>query len=59
MPKRIGILGASGSVGGALAVHILRAQLLEAADQSLLVGRGELATEWKLLNMGADFNGCV
>jgi malate dehydrogenase len=54
MPKRIAILGASGSVGGALAVHILRAQLLEAADQLLLVGRGELATERKLLNMRAD-----
>jgi malate dehydrogenase len=54
MPKRIAILGASGSVGNALAAHILRAQLLEPADQLLLVGRGVLATERKLLGIRTD-----
>src|SRR5580704_4900574 len=54
MAKRIAILGASGSVGGALAAHMLRARSLEPADQLLLVGHGVLATERKLLNMRAD-----
>jgi hypothetical protein len=54
MPKRIAILGASGSVGGVLAPHILRAQLLEPADRLLLVGHGLLATERKLLKMRTD-----
>ena len=54
MPKRIAILGASGTVGTALAAHILRAQLLEPADQLLLVGRGVLATERKLLSTRTD-----
>jgi malate dehydrogenase len=54
MPRRIAILGASGSVGSALAVHILRARLLEPADQLLLVGRGVLATERKLLSTRID-----
>jgi len=54
MPKRIAILGASGSVGSALAAHILRAKLLEPADQLLLVGRGVLATERKLLGIRTD-----
>jgi malate dehydrogenase len=54
MPRRIAILGASGSVGNALAAHILRAQLLEPQDQLLLVGHGALATERKLLSMRAD-----
>jgi malate dehydrogenase len=54
MPKRIAILGASGSVGGTLAAHILRAGLLEPADQLLLAGHGVLATEGKLLSMRAD-----
>ncbi|HYZ85597.1 MAG TPA: hypothetical protein VE621_14395 [Bryobacteraceae bacterium] len=54
MPRRIAILGASGSVGGALATHILRARLLEPADQLLLVGHGVLATEQKLLSTRAD-----
>src|SRR5215469_15128720 len=54
MPKRIAILGASGTVGTALAAHILRAKLLEPADQLLLVGRGVLATERKLLGIRTD-----
>jgi malate dehydrogenase len=53
-PRRIAILGASGSVGGALATHILRARLLEPQDQLLLVGHGVLATERKLLSMRTD-----
>jgi malate dehydrogenase len=54
MPRRIAILGASGSVGGALAAHILRAELLEPADQLSLAGHGVPATEGKLLSMRAD-----
>jgi malate dehydrogenase len=54
MSRRIAILGASGSVGSALAVHILRARLLEPQDQLLLVGHGVLATERKLLSMRVD-----
>jgi len=54
MAKRIAILGASGLVGAALAGHILRAQLLEPADQLLLVGHSALVTAGKLLNMRAD-----
>src|SRR4051794_34402588 len=50
MSRRIAILGASGSVGGALAVHLLRARLLEASDQLLLVGHGVHTTEQKLLS---------
>jgi malate dehydrogenase len=54
MPRRIAILGASGAVGSALAVHILRARLLEPADRLLLVGRGEPASERRLLSMRVD-----
>jgi malate dehydrogenase len=54
MSRRIAILGASGSVGSALAAHILRARLLEPQDQLLLVGHGVLATERKLLSMRVD-----
>ena len=54
MSKRIAILGASGLVGSALAAHVLRAHLLEPADQLLLVGRGVLATERKLLGTRTD-----
>jgi malate dehydrogenase len=54
MPRRIAILGASGSVGAALAAHILRARLLEPQDQLLLVGHGVRATERKLLSMRVD-----
>jgi malate dehydrogenase len=52
--RRIAILGASGSVGAALAAHILRSRLLEPQDQLLLVGHGVLATERKLLSMRVD-----
>lgn len=54
MPRRIAILGASGSVGSALAVHILRARLLEPSDQLLLVGHGVHTTEQKLLSTRID-----
>jgi malate dehydrogenase len=54
MSRRIAILGASGSVGGALAVHILRSRLLEPADRLLLVGHGVLTTERKLLSTRVD-----
>src|ERR1700757_2988003 len=54
MPRQIAIIGASGAVGSALAIHMLRSRLLEPADQLLLVGRGELATEQRLLSMRVD-----
>src|SRR3954463_3424197 len=54
MSRRIAILGASGSVGSTLAVHILRSHLLEPADKLLLVGHGVLATERKLLSTRID-----
>jgi malate dehydrogenase len=54
MARRIAILGASGLVGSALAVHILRSHLLEPADRLLLVGHGVLATERKLLSIRVD-----
>src|SRR5215470_14960654 len=54
MSRRIAILGASGSVGSALAAHILRARLLEPADRLLLVGHGTPANERKLLCMRTD-----
>jgi malate dehydrogenase len=54
MPRRIAIVGASGSVGSALSAHILRARLLEREDELLLVGRGVLATERKLLATRTD-----
>ena len=54
MSKRVAILGASGSVGSALAVHILRSHLLEPSDKLLLVGHGILATERKLLSTRID-----
>jgi malate dehydrogenase len=54
MSKRVAILGASGSVGSALAVHILRSHLLEPADKLLLVGHGVLTTERKLLGTRID-----
>lgn len=54
MSRRIAILGASGSVGGALAIHILRSRLLEPGDKLLLVGHGVVKTERKLLSTRID-----
>src|ERR1700740_3204707 len=54
MPRRIAILGASGSVGSALVVNILPARLREPADQLLLVGHGAPASERRLLSMRID-----
>ena len=54
MPRRIAILGASGSVGSSLAVHLLRSRLLEPADTLLLVGHGVLKTDRKLLSTRID-----
>lgn len=54
MSRRIAILGASGSVGSTLAVHILRSRLLEPTDKLLLVGHGVLKTERKLLSTCID-----
>lgn len=54
MSRRIAILGASGSVGSTLAVHILRSRILEPSDKLLLVGHGVLATERKLLGTRID-----
>jgi malate dehydrogenase len=54
MERRIAILGASGAVGSALAIHILRARLLGPGDQLLLVGHGAVTTEHKLRSMRVD-----
>jgi malate dehydrogenase len=54
MSRRVAILGASGSVGSTLAVHILRSRLLEPTDKLLLVGHGVLKTERKLLSTCID-----
>lgn len=54
MSRRIAILGASGSVGSTLAVHILRSRLLEPTDRLLLVGHGVHTTERKLLSTRID-----
>ena len=54
MPRRIAILGASGSVGSSLVVHLLRSRLLEPGDTLLLVGHGVLKTERKLLSTRID-----
>ncbi len=54
MSKRVAILGASGSVGSTLAVHILRSRLLEPEDKLLLVGHGVSTTERKLLATRID-----
>jgi malate dehydrogenase len=54
MSRRIAILGASGSVGAALATQILRSRLLEPQDELLLAGHGVPATERKLLGMRMD-----
>jgi hypothetical protein len=45
MSTRIAILGASGSVGSALAAQILRAELLAPADQLLLAAPARFAAE--------------
>ncbi|MFL5258529.1 MAG: lactate/malate family dehydrogenase [Hyphomicrobiales bacterium] len=51
---RIAILGASGSVGSALALHLLKSGLLEAQDSLLLVGHGESSLQHKLLSLRID-----
>ena len=52
--KRIAILGASGAVGSALAVHILRSRVLDPGDELQLVGHGIPATEHRLLGTRID-----
>jgi malate dehydrogenase len=54
MPISISIIGASGSVGAALATHILRSHLLGANDRLQLVGRGMPASTAKLLATRID-----
>ena len=48
MPVSVSIVGASGAVGSALAIHILRSDLLGSYDRPQLVGRGVSANTAKL-----------
>jgi malate dehydrogenase len=54
MSVRIAILGASGAVGGTLAVHILRSGLLEPQDCLMLVGHGAHSIERRLMPVRVD-----
>jgi malate dehydrogenase len=49
MPTSVAIIGASGSVGSALAAQILRSQILEPCDRLQLVGHGASRSEKVLL----------
>ena len=54
MPISVAIIGASGSVGSALAAHILRSEVLEASDRVQLVGHGASKSEKMLLAERVD-----
>jgi malate dehydrogenase len=54
MSVRIAILGASGAVGSTLALHILRAGLLEPQDALMLVGHGTRSIERRLMPLRVD-----
>ena len=54
MSVQIAILGASGAVGSALAVHILRSGLLEPQDYLMLVGHGAHSIERRLMPVRVD-----
>lgn len=54
MSISIAILGASGSIGTALAAHLLRSGLLEPEDRVQLVGHGNPASEARLLATRID-----
>ena len=50
----IGIIGASGAVGSAVAQHLMRSCILKPGDRVLLVGHGTVANERKLLALRSD-----
>jgi len=54
MSTSVAIIGASGSVGSALAAHILRSELLKPFDRLQLVGHGAAESEQKLLGTRVD-----
>src|SRR5271168_5248632 len=54
MSTSISIIGASGAVGGMLAVHILRGGLLKSADRLQLVGHGDPSSSAHLLSNRID-----
>jgi hypothetical protein len=54
MPTSISIIGASGAVGGMLAVHLLRGGLLKSADRLPLVGHGIASSSAQLLSNRID-----
>ena len=54
MAVSVSIIGASGAVGSALAIHILRSDLLGPYDRLQLVGRGISASTAKLLSARID-----
>jgi malate dehydrogenase len=50
----IGIIGASGAVGSAVAQHLMKSCILKPGDRVLLVGHGTVANERKLLALRSD-----
>jgi malate dehydrogenase len=50
----IGIIGASGAVGSAVAQHLMKSCILKPGDRILLVGHGTVANERKLLALRSD-----
>jgi malate dehydrogenase len=50
----IGIIGASGAVGSAVAQHLLKSCILKPSDRILLVGHGTVSNERKLLALRTD-----
>jgi len=54
MTTSVAIVGASGSVGSALAAHILRSEVLEPSDRLQLVGHGASKSERLLLAERVD-----
>jgi malate dehydrogenase len=50
----IGIIGASGAVGSAVAQHLLKSCILKPGGRILLVGHGTAANERKLLALRSD-----
>jgi malate dehydrogenase len=54
MSISIAIIGATGAVGSALCVHILRSELLEPGDRLQLVGHGEAVSTGRLFAIRTD-----
>ena len=50
----VAIIGATGAVGSAVVLHLLKSCILKPSDRILLVGRGTVANERKLLAVRTD-----